>query len=458
MASGARSEEAGLIVVGASVAGLVAAITAADHGHRVVMIERSKDLGGLAATSSEDIAAAGTRFQRVADIQDVPEHLLADIDRTTPDHGEPELAKALVSQGASLVEWLADRCGVQVSLQSTTAKGGHSAPRLHAMGEQGGGTLMSTLARTAAHHTHIRIRAATDVQQLVPSDDGAVTGVALRPDRRGSTIVTGPVLLACGGFVGSDELVAQHCPDVKELPYLGPAGANGDALRLAAPLGAAVRHGTACAVTPLLAQPSHLAVTRAVIEHGGIVVNQRGVRFVDESQPSLPLALAVRAQPGRVAYLVFDERIATAVGAYDPFFARVVLPRTSRRASSVGMLSKQLELPETSLLSTLEVYNARSGADPFGRRGPTSPLTEPYYGIRVTGARRATRGGLAVDAHARVLDGGGNAIVGLYAVGGAATGLAGDGIDRELIGVDALAALGLARLAALSLPTVADEG
>jgi predicted oxidoreductase len=63
-----------------------------------------------------------------------------------------------------------------------------------------------------------------------------------------------------------------------------------------------------------------------------------------------------------------------------------------------------------------------------------------------------------VDAQARVLDAGGNAIVGLYAVGGAATGLAGDGIDRELIGVDALAALGLARLAALSLPTVADEG
>jgi len=183
----------------------------------------------------------------------------------------------------------------------------------------------------------------------VPSDDGAVTGVSLRPDRRGSTIVTGPVVLACGGFVGNDELVAQHCPDVKELPYLGAAGANGDALGLAAPLrgGRPSRYGVS--VTPLLAQPDPSGRHPAVIEHGGIVVNQRGVRFVDESQPSLPLGLAVRAQPGRVAYLVFDERIATAVGAYDPFFARVVLPRTSRRASSVGMLSKQLELPETSL-------------------------------------------------------------------------------------------------------------
>ena len=70
MASAARVEQAGLVVVGASVGGLVTAVTAADHGHRVVVIERSKDLGGLAATSAESIAAAGTRFQRVADVAD----------------------------------------------------------------------------------------------------------------------------------------------------------------------------------------------------------------------------------------------------------------------------------------------------------------------------------------------------------------------------------------------------
>jgi len=185
-------------------------------------------------------------------------------------------------------------------------------------------------------------------------------------------------------------------------------------------------------------------------------VNQRGGRFTDESQASLPLALAVRAQPGRVAYLLFDERIAAAVGAHDPFFARVVLPRTARRASSVGMLAKQLELPEAALAATLKEYGT-PGADTLGRASGSRPLIDPYYGIRVTGARRATRGGLAVDAQARVLDPAGNAIAGLYAAGGAATGLAGDGTEHELAGVDTLVALGLGRLAALSLAPVADE-
>jgi fumarate reductase flavoprotein subunit len=456
MASAERFEEAGLVVVGASVSGLVAAIVAADHGHRVILVERSKDLGGIAATAAQSIAAAGTRFQRVADVADSTDRLLADITAAGCDLGDPALVQAIVEQGAPLVEWLADRCGAQIALQSTTATGRHSSPRLHAVGDQGGASLIAVLARAASHHTHIRVRGSTDVERLVPGDDGSVTGVALKPDRRGASVLRGPVVLACGGFAGDDALVEQHCVLAKDLPYLGPAGAKGDALHLAAPLGPALRHASACLVTPLLAQPSHLAVTRDVIDCGGVLVNQRGRRFTDESQTSLPLAAAVRAQPGRVAYLLFDERIAAAVGAQDPFFARVVLPRTSRRASSPKMLAKQLELSETEVAATLEATRAASESTPdeFGRRTPGPGLHEPFYGIRVTGARRATLGGLAVDAQAHVIDGAGNAITGLHAVGGAAAGLVNDAGDDNLAGLDALTGLGLARLAALSLGVV----
>src|SRR5262249_8981572 len=163
-------------------------------------------------------------------------------------------------------------------------------------------------------------------------------------------------VLACGGYVGDDELVAKHAPELKELPYLGPAGAKGDAIRLTAPLGAALRHGAAGKVTALLAQPSHLAITSAVLAEGALLVTHRGAGVTDEWQATLVLALAVRGHPGRVGYLLFDERIANAVAAHDPFFARVVLPRTSRRASSMKMLAKQLELPEEALRATLDGY------------------------------------------------------------------------------------------------------
>ncbi len=460
MAAAERHESVGLIVVGASVGGLVAAITAADHGHRVALLERAKELGGGAGTESEAIAAAGTRFQRVADVHDTPDRLIADLRATTRHYLETDEAAALVAQSAGLVDWLADRCGVQVTLQSRTAVGGHSAPRLHAVGEQGGASLVATLVRHASHHTHIRVRAATEVERLIADETGTVTGVAVRPDRRGAAVVMGPVLLACGGFVANDDLVAAHCPDVKDLPHLGAFGGKGDALRLAGPVSAATSHMGACAVTPFLAQPSHLAVPRAVADLGGILVNQLGKRFADETKDALALALDVRAQPGRVAYLLFDERVTSAVAANDPFFARVVLPRTARRGSSVAMLAKQLELAEAGLAPTLETYNANlePGGDPFGRQRSGGPLEAPFSGIRVTGARRATLGGLKVDAAGRVQHASGAPIPGLFAVGGSASGLSGDGTDGGLVGMDALVSLGRARAAALALGSVADDG
>ena len=122
--------------------------------------------------------------------------------------------------------------------------------------------------------------------------------------------------------------------------------------------------------------------------------------------------------------------------------------------------SKQLELPEATVRETLEGYEKQAAGipDAFGRtHAHAGGLAEPYYGVRVTGARRAMHGGLAVDAGARVLDASGNAIAGLFAVGGTAASLSGPGVDRELWGIDALSALGLARLAALGLPTASDE-
>ena len=451
MALPQRFEDVGLVVVGGSVAGMIAALTAADRGHRVALIERNKDLGGLAASCAETLAAAGTRFQGGANIADKAALFLGDAKSALGNTADPAVTGAVVGQAVALVEWLADRCGVQIALQSTTATGGHGRARLHSVGEQGGASLATALVRAASRHTHIHLRTGTEVDRLIATDDGGVAGVGLKADRRGTTIVRGPVVLACGGFAGNDELVAEHCPAAKDLPYVAATGSTGDAIRLAGPLGASLHNASACAVTPLLAQPSHFAVTRAVLDRGGILVNQRSERFTDETQANLPLALAVRAQLGRIAYLLFDERIATAVGAQDPYFTRVVLPRTARRADSIAMFSKQLEIALPGLTATLEAH-ARTGS-------ATAPgLAEPFYGVRVTGARQATLGGLAVDASAHVLDAMGNAIPGLFAVGGAAAGLGFDAADRGLVGMEALTGLALARLAAQGLAAISDDG
>jgi len=451
MARGPWQEEVDLVIVGASVGGLAAAVMAADRGCRIIVVERAKELGGGAATEAEMIAAAGSRWQRAAGIDDGPERLAADVLAATRHQVEAEVVAALAAESAPLVAWLADRCGARVELFHEHPPGGHSVARLHAPGERGGASLVADLARAASRHSHVSARAVTVAERLVRDDSRAVRGVQVRAERRGaSQALGGRVLLACGGFAGDDALVAQHCPAAAGLPYHGGARATGDALRLGREAGAALRRLASCAVTPFLATPAQLALTAPLVDLGAVLVNQAGRRFADETAEGLLLATTVRAQPGHLAYLLFGERTAAAARAADPFFARVVLPRTGRRGATLEDLAKQFELNAEGLGHTVETLNQSLvlGGDPFGRRRFAGPLEPPFHAIRVTGARWRTFGGLAVDASARVLDAAGQPIPGLYATGGAAVGLGGEGTEGLLPGLDTLAALGLARLAA----------
>src|SRR5436309_14508552 len=100
MARGVWHEEMDLVVVGASVGGLAAAVAAADRGCRTIVVERTKELGGGGASEAEVIAAAGSRWPRAAGIDDGPERLPADVLAAPHPHVQPEAAAGLGAQGA----------------------------------------------------------------------------------------------------------------------------------------------------------------------------------------------------------------------------------------------------------------------------------------------------------------------------------------------------------------------
>lgn len=427
---------------------MVAAILAADRGCHVALIERTKELGGSAVSSSEEIAAAGTSFQRDAGIDDRPESLAADIVGNGSDPGDRALAEAIAGQAATAVEWLVSRCGAPVALLPAE-RGGHSAPRLHVFGRNGGAELVPALVRVVTRHHRIKPRLGAEVTEMLRAEDGHVTGVALKPDRRSSPVIDGRLLLATGGFVADDALVGEHAPDTAALPFLGHAHATGDALRYGLAAGAGTRRLAVCRVTPLLALPGHLDVPAAIVALGGILVNQAGARFVNEGEPALAVAQAIRAQPGQMAYLVFDERIASTVVATDPFFEHVVLPRAGRRGGTLADLAKQFEINAEGLTAT--IAGIGTGSDAFGRTIAGPALAEPFHAVRVTGARRRTLGGLTVDASARVLGADGSPVSSLYAVGGAAAGPRDEATAGPLRGLDTLLAVALGRLAALDV-------
>ena len=448
MARTTWQEEADLIVVGGSVGGLAAAVLAADRGAQVLLLERSKQLGGGAGTEPEHVAAAGSRFQRDAGVEDDPARLVEDLVAAGGEAVDREVAAAIAEQGAPLVAWLADRCALNVEFVSGDTAG-HSRPRLHTTGDQGGATLTAVLMRAASRHSRVNVRTGVLVERLVRDDAGAVSGVAVKADRRGAPqSVAGRVLLACGGYPADDALVAEHCPGVAGVPFRGAAPASGDGLRLGMEAGGSTRRLGDCLVTPFLTIPGDFEVNVPLPRMGAILVNQRG-RLLDTQGSPQALAETIRSQPGHVAYLIFDERVATVARGADPFFARTILPKTARRAMTLKDLARQLEIDLAGLSATIEPFGPVLELAPGGA-APAGGLLPPLHAIRVTGARRATLGGLAVDAAARVLDANGRPISGLYATTATAAAVGGLG-GGTLSGLAALNALGLARLAALDL-------
>jgi fumarate reductase flavoprotein subunit len=434
---------ADLAIVGASAGGLVAAIAAAHQGCRVVLLERTKELGGSFARGHGMIPAAGTRFQRQAGIQDGPEAFASDILAQNRHNSDPAQTRALCDAAPEVVEWLVDSNITDLEFVPTLMAPGHVTPRMHIHAAGTGAELTADLARTATKSPLVAIRTASVVEDLWVDANGSVVGVAAREKRGPINIAAERVLLACGGFAANADLVADHQKDLAHMPHAGAPGALGDGLRWGTACGAAIDHLGACWATPLVAAPGDFVVPESIVRDGGIIVNQLGFRFANETVGTLPLVHAVLAQPGKVAYLIFDERIYRATRAVNPYFARLIVPRAVRRANNPADLARHFEVEEDNLAVTLDKFHVDSvhQTDPFERSHVGPPLAPPFHAIRLRAARVRTLGGLRVNDAAQVVRPDGTPIPSLYASGGVVANVSGNGVDGYLLGNDVLASV-----------------
>jgi fumarate reductase flavoprotein subunit len=441
-------EEVDIGIAGAGGCGLAAAHAAGDGKLRIAVWEKSEAAGGNTALSCGMIAAAGTSQQRAAGVLDVSEDFARDILTRNGGHSDAALTRRLCEVSAGLVEWLGDRCGIALELVPSMYDPGHTRLRLHAPAARSGRPLVRALLRSLDRHG-IRLHTATPVLQLWTDAAGAVLGVQVkRPRKAPSNVRCHKVILATGGFGANPAALSQHCHAAEGLSYAGHPGSGGEALVWGADVGAGMRDLDAYHAHASVAVSSNLLVPWIVITAGALVVNQHGERFADETCGPAAMVPRVLAQPGRVAYEIFDGRVSKAAAA-DARFADEVLPRVVRRADDIEGLARQFEIDPLALAQTVAAYNAAvaAGNDLFGRTAIGGPLSAPFYGIRIAPALLETQGGLVIDPSARVVRADGAVVPNLYAGGGAAVGLAAPGGNGCLLGNGLLCALGWGKVA-----------
>lgn len=437
-----------VLVAGAGGAGLTAALRAAEHGASVGVVEWREQFrqGNNTSMSTCMIPAGGSRWQAATGVSDDPDTFLADVMRKTHGTADPTIARALVDAAPALVAWLADHVGLELDLVTDFVYPGHSVARCHSVPDRSGRTLLAGLLAAVDRAEGVELMVPARLTDIALDDEG-VTATVVPPEGPAETIRAGALVLATGGFGADSALVRELIPEIAAGLYFGGDGCHGDALRIGRSLGLDVGHLDAYQGHGSVAVPQNVLCTWATVMHGGIIVNQRGERFGDETVGYSEYGRRVLDQPGHEAWLILDERIDAACRPFRDY-QDLLAQGGVRWAEDAPELAAATGLPEAALTTTLAGAAAAAGgaADPFGRTAFAGTLEPPYGWVRITGALFHTQGGLLVDGDARVLRGG-RPVPRLYAAGGAAAGMSGDGADGYMAGNGLLAALGLGFLA-----------
>ncbi|MCK6450026.1 MAG: FAD-dependent oxidoreductase [Alphaproteobacteria bacterium] len=452
----ASAETFDVVVVGGGGTGLAAAVEARAVGRSVVLLEKNPALGGSTAWSVGSVTATQTPHQLRKGIEDRPEDHWRDMAGFNGDldpRDNPALRRVLTEAMPDTFRWL---LGHGIRFYGPMPEPPHTKPRMHNVLPNSRAFI--THLERAARRAGVDIRPSTRVRSLVTEGD-RVVGVDCDARRFRAR---GGVVLATGDFTNDPELKG-HFMGPQEAKVEGVNDtATGDGQKLALALGARVLNGdlglgpelrfvpppggnflldlppwptlanfmawSLDHMPPTLLRPfvmsfvtTALAPSPNLFAEGAVLVNGRGERFADEVDRP---AYALPDQPGKVGYILLDDRITRLFSAWPHFvstapgvaYAYVADYRRNRRdvfksAPTLDALGSALGMPAGALGKSVAGYNAAAGNRPKLGDGPYAALG-PVRAVFVH-----NEGGLAVDLEHRVLGPDDRPIEGLFAAG-----------------------------------------
>ncbi len=436
-------------VVGGGACGLTAATWARRHGATdVLVLERDGSNQGSTALSSGFVPAGGTRMQKARGIHDSAAGFAADIVAKSHGGADPLLVARYTQEIAGAIETLADDFGLPFEVLEGFLYPGHRVPRMHTLPARTGAALVVALREAATVAGADCVNDALVRYLFVDASRRATALGIQRPDGTVEYLGCQAVVLACNGFGGNPALVSRFIPRASQGLYFGHAGNQGDVVHWGEALGAELADMGGYQGHGSVAVPHGILLTWALLMKGGIQVNAHGVRFWNEHQGYSEAAEQVLAQPGGVAWNVYDDTIHRFALDF-PDYRDAVTAGAIRIAPDAAALAALIGCPPDAIAATL-LDTAHSCdlslQDAHGRRfDPSQRLRPPYRAARVTGALFHTQGGLAIDGQCRVLarspDGALRPLPNLFAAGGAARGVSGNHPSGYLSGNGLLSAI-----------------
>ena len=463
-----------VVVVGGGGAGLTAAITAAQQGAEVILIEKAGALGGNTLIAGQGFNASDPERQANTEMSEalttelksyleldpadfgafaevletvkaqINEYLASGSDtlfdspelhmlhtymggkRTGLDGTviEPdlELTRTFATNALSALEW-AESIGAEWNDTTSTILGA-MWPRSHGLSN---GNII-TILTDAATAEGVEILTDTRGNELIV-EDGRIAGVKATTSAGANVTLhaNSGVVLATGGFSANAPMVAEYnnyWPGLSDtMPSTNAPTITGDGIIMAQEVGADL---TGMGFAQLM--PSSHPVDGSLFSgiwgsaETQVFVNKEGKRYVNEYAERDVLSKAALEQTDGIFYIICDNKIAKNADVEGMEAAGNVVV-----ADTLEELAEKLEIPVDTFVAEIERYNSFVDAqkdDDFGKPLFGEKIDEaPFVATPRSPALHHTMGGVKIDTETHVLSTEGTPIPGLYAAGEVTGGL-----------------------------------
>lgn len=500
--------DADIVVVGAGNGGLVAAVTAAQNGANVVVLEKNTDI----AEAREAIGALNSELEP-DHVEDVPT-LINYAAQTQSGDINWSLYKTWAEKSGEMIVWMEETLGPKGVLFPfewhcpDEEDAYYPAMCYNPCYEEynpdgpnyGAYAHLYFLSEVFTEDLGGTIYFETPAQQLIQDDDGRVTGVVTLDDDGVAKQFNASkgVIICTGGYGANTEMLDDLCPGATEWCGLTSGTVEtGDGIKMALWAGAELEAGGGAMIWNRAILPDGFEFNDD--RSGGEIflpgsqpflhVNINGERFMNEDQ-CYPMSYAAgAAQPGHYSWIVWDANYWEDIEQFDTCGCSRLYPAPSGTALNADVydceamtkehldsfwLEPQLENGNLKQADTLEDLAAEMGFDDdqtatflatverynelydagvdedYGKAAyRMSDLTDaPFYAARIAGALLVTIHGVNTDVNSQPLRSDGSVIEGLYVCGNDQGGFYPHNYPSNFTGINAGRTATFARIAA----------
>ena len=440
-----REFEADVIVIGGGAAGLSAAITAAEKGAQVIILEKANTTGGC-ANMAMGLLGVETKLQKERLVDITRERAFEKFMDYTHWRSDAKLVKKYIDQSAETIEWL-QSMGVEFALPSKYFPGSEATwhiikPKTGNPGLRAAATMIKAMTERA-EELGVKILLETPVKSLI-KDNGEVIGVTANDKDGELEAYAGAVIISTGGFGDSPEFIKKYTQYEwgKDLFSYRIPGLTGDGIQMAWDAGAGKDYMDMELVF-FAPNTGGYAPIELPFRQPNLFVNLDGKRFYNEQVVENPVfsVNAISRQKNRVAFSIIDNKtlkkydengldlINVVTSSMDMSYFYQEMEEMIKNgndvlfiADSIEELAEKTGIDKDGLAATMKNYNeaCKTGGDKeFNKNSKYMvPIDgSKFYALKFAPSAYGSLGGIKINHMTQVVTDGIQVIPGLFAAG-----------------------------------------